>query len=61
MDVDSNASAREHMVAKAGEFSIPQLEIDDEWMVRGWHQELPSRWDEGLFFEELAQAIPAQD
>lgn len=57
IDVDENQDAREYMVSKAGEFSIPQLELDGRIMVRGWHSELPEKWSEELFFKELGAAL----
>ena len=57
VDVDADQKAREYMVGKAGEFSIPQLEVDGKAMVRAWHSEVPGSWSEPLFFGELEEAL----
>ncbi|NCN05037.1 MAG: glutaredoxin family protein [Spirochaetales bacterium] len=57
IDIDQDLEARDSMVQRAGEFSIPQLEIDGRWMVRGWHSEALGNWNEKTFFTELARTV----
>lgn len=57
VNIDADPREKDYMIRKAGGFSIPQVEINGTHMVRGWHSEMPGKWNEQLFFQELTEAL----
>ena len=57
IDIDSNPSAAEYLVKKTGHKAIPYIEIDEKWIVRGWHKEEADRWKDETFFNEFANIV----
>jgi glutaredoxin len=59
IDIDRDAGAAESLKKRTNRMAIPYLEVDGRAMVRGWHEEAASRWDETLFLDEVQQALDA--
>ena len=57
IDIDADADAAARLQRKTGRSAIPFLEIDGGPMVRGWHAEKASGFDEALFLAEVAAAL----
>ena len=57
VDIDNNSAAIDYLVKKTGHKAIPYIEIGGKWMIRGWHKEKPSRWDDTTFFSEVEAAM----
>ena len=57
IDIDSNPEAADYLVKKTGHRAIPYIEINEQWIVRGWHKEIPNRWDDQIFFSEVENSV----
>ncbi len=57
IDIDADSAAAEYLFGKTGKKAIPYIEIDDDCIIRGWHVELSSRWDDQVFFDEITSAL----
>ncbi len=57
VDIDADQDAASDLFGKTGKKAIPYVEIDGEHLIRGWHVELPSRWEDQLFFDEINEAL----
>ncbi|MCC7012455.1 MAG: glutaredoxin family protein [Planctomycetes bacterium] len=57
VDIDSVAGAADELESQTGKRGVPYLRIDGTRWVRGYHKELPTRFDPKLFVVELEAAI----
>lgn len=57
IDIESVAGAAAKLEAETGKRAIPFVLVDGARWVRGYHKELPGRFDPRLFLEELRAAI----
>ncbi len=59
IDIDADPEAAKKLQARTGRTAIPYVEIDGQWMIRGWHDEAPGKWDENIFVNEFKQVLEA--
>jgi glutaredoxin len=57
IDIDAQAGAAEKLEQETGKRAIPFVLVDSRAWVRGYHKELPARFDPQLFFSELRAAV----
>jgi glutaredoxin len=57
IDIDSDRHAAEKLEEETGKRAIPFVLVDARTWVRGYHKELPSRFDPQLFLNELRAAV----
>ena len=57
INIDSEPEAAEFLAKKTGHRAIPYVEIDEKWIIRGWHKEEPGRWQDSIFFSEIEAAL----
>jgi mycoredoxin len=57
IDIDSDPHAAEKLEEETGKRAIPFVLVDARTWVRGYHKELPSRFDPQLFLNELRAAV----
>jgi glutaredoxin len=56
VDIETVPGAAEKLEAETGKRAIPFVLVDGRRWVRGYHKELPQRFDGDLFMEELLAA-----
>lgn len=56
VDIEHVAGAAERLEREAGKRAIPFLLVNGKRWVRGYHRELPGRFDPGLLVEEILAA-----
>lgn len=56
VDIEEVAGAAERLEAETGKRGIPYLRVNGRAWVRGYHRELPGRFDPGVLVEELLEA-----
>lgn len=57
VNIENVEGAAEKLEAETGKRAIPFVLVDGRHWVRGYHKELPQRFDAKLFLAELQQAI----
>ena len=57
VDIEADEDASEKLVTETGKRAIPFVLVDARTWVRGYHKELPSRFDPQLFLDELRAAV----
>jgi glutaredoxin len=57
VNIETVDGAAEKLEAETGKRAIPFVLVDGRHWVRGYHKELPQRFDPKLFLSELRQAI----
>jgi mycoredoxin len=58
VDIETVPGAAEKLEAETGKRAIPFVLVDGGRWVRGYHKELPQRFDGDLFVEELLAGKP---
>lgn len=56
VDLDTTPGAAERLEAETGKRAIPFILVNGRRWVRGYHREMPSRFDPGLLVAELLEA-----
>lgn len=56
VDLETTPGAAEKLEAETGKRAIPFILVNGERWVRGYHKELPSRFDPSLLIQELLDA-----
>jgi len=56
VDIETEAGAAEKLEAETGKRAIPFIRVNGGRWVRGYHRELPSRFDPELLIQELVEA-----
>ncbi len=56
VDIEAVPGAAERLEAETGRRGIPYLLVNGRTWVRGYHRELPGRFDSGTLLRELEQA-----
>lgn len=56
VDIESVPGAAERLERETGKRAIPFFLVNGTRWVRGYHRELPSRFDPGLLIKELLEA-----
>ncbi len=59
VDIDTTNGAAEHLEESTGKRGVPYFKLDGAKWVRGYHKELPMRFDPALLERELRQALGA--
>jgi glutaredoxin len=59
VSIDDVVGAAEKLEAETGKRGVPYVLVDGKHWVRGYHKELPRRFDPELFLSELREAIAA--
>lgn len=59
VDIEADAAAAERLERETGKRAIPFVLVNGERWVRGYHKELPSRFDEGVFIREILETAKA--
>ncbi|MBI4912809.1 MAG: glutaredoxin family protein [Acidobacteria bacterium] len=60
VDIEADPEAAERLERETGKRAIPFLLVNGKAWVRGYHRELPSRFDPALLVQELrTAAFPA--
>jgi len=57
VDIEADPAAAEKLEAETGKRAIPFVLVDARQWVRGYHKELPARFDPQLFLAELRAAV----
>ncbi|MBL8862207.1 MAG: glutaredoxin family protein [Planctomycetes bacterium] len=57
--IDEEPGAAEKLEAETGKQAVPFVLVDGRTWVRGYHKEIRGRFDEGVFLDELRQALAA--
>lgn len=57
VDIDTTDGAAEELEESTGKRGVPYLKLDGAKWVRGYHKELPARFDPALLVQELRQAL----
>lgn len=57
IDIDAKPEFAKELKASTGESSIPWVKIDNLFFVLGWHRDRPGRWNEEIFFKDIANKI----
>ncbi len=56
VDIDTEPGAAERLEAETGKRAIPFLLVNGKRWIRGYHRELPQRFDGNLFVQEVLEA-----
>lgn len=56
VDIEHEAGAAERLERETGKRAIPFILVDGKSWVRGYHRELPGRFDPGLLVREILEA-----
>jgi len=56
VDIESVEGASKKLERETGKRAIPYVLVKGEHWVRGYHKELPQRFDSDLFIQELLKA-----
>jgi glutaredoxin len=59
VDIESVEGAAEKLEAETGKRAIPFILVNQKRWVRGYHKELPQRFDAELFVQEVLEAAKA--
>lgn len=59
VDIESVEGAAERLERETGKRAIPFILVNDKHWVRGYHRELPQRFDPELFVREVLEAVKA--
>ena len=57
VDIDARPEAGERLERETGKRAVPFILVDGRRWVRGYHKELPGRFDPQLLLEELRAAL----
>ncbi len=57
VDIDKTDGAAEELEESTGKRGVPYLKLNGSKWVRGYHKELPTRFDPALLVSELQQAL----
>lgn len=57
IDIDENPAAATELKAATGETSIPWVNVDNKFFVRGWHRGEPGSWSDKLFFNDIEENL----
>ncbi|MBK7642849.1 MAG: glutaredoxin family protein [Planctomycetes bacterium] len=57
VDIHEEPAAAEKLESETGKQAVPFILVDDKTWVRGYHKELPGRFDAKLLLEELKRAV----
>jgi glutaredoxin len=57
VDIDTADGAAEELEEATGKRGVPYLKLDRSRWVRGYHKELPGRFDPRLLVRELREAV----
>jgi len=57
VDLEKDLGAAERLERETGKRAIPFILVNGKHWVRGYHKELPARFDSGLLLRELLQAV----
>ena len=57
VDIDAVPEAAERLERETGKQAVPFILVDGKTWVRGYHKELPARFDSRLLIEELRAAL----
>ncbi|MBM3988365.1 MAG: glutaredoxin family protein [Planctomycetes bacterium] len=57
VDIDRVEGAADELERETGKRGVPYLRLDGAKWVRGYHKELPTRFDPKLFVAELEAAL----
>jgi glutaredoxin len=57
VDLEATAGAAERLERETGKRAIPFILVNGQRWVRGYHRELPSRFDPELLVQEIVAAI----
>ncbi|MBP1625788.1 MAG: glutaredoxin [Holophagaceae bacterium] len=60
VNIEMVEGAAEKLERETGKRAIPFILVNDKAWVRGYHRELPQRFDPELFVRELQEAAPVQ-
>ena len=58
VDIEAVPGAAERLEAETGKKAIPFILVNGRTWVRGYHRELPQRFDPALLIQELLAAAP---
>jgi putative membrane protein len=61
VDIDTTGGAAEELEESTGKRGVPYLKLNGAKWVRGYHKELPARFDPALLVRELQQALAKQE
>ena len=56
VDIEAQPEAAERLERETGKRAIPFLLVNGRTWVRGYHKELPTRFDPALFIQEVTAA-----
>lgn len=56
VDIEADPAAAERLERETGKRAIPFLLVNGRTWVRGYHKELPTRFDPALFLQEVEAA-----
>lgn len=59
VNIEIADGAAERLERETGKRAIPFVLVNDKYWVRGYHRELPQRFDPGLFVREVLEAVKA--
>ena len=59
VDIEQDAAAARALREQTGRTAIPYVQVDGAAFVRGWHDDVPGRWDADRFLREAARAVRA--
>ena len=57
VDIDAEPEAAERLERETGKQAVPFILVDGKNWVRGYHKELPARFDSRLLIEELRAVL----
>lgn len=57
VDIDAEPEAAERLERETGKQAVPYILVDGKTWVRGYHKELPARFDSRLLIDELRTAL----
>jgi glutaredoxin len=57
VDIDADPAEGDRLERETGKMAVPFLLIDNQHWVRGYHKEVPGRFDPELFLRELRGAL----
>lgn len=57
VDIHADPAAGEKLERETGKQAVPFILVDGRQWVRGYHKELPGRFDAKLLLEELKRAL----
>lgn len=57
VDIDADPAEADRLERETGKMAVPFLLVDNRSWVRGYHKEIPGRFDPKVFLEELQSAM----